>query len=171
MTKPTTPAATHRSAPRKRTMRDGRVGGEARIYEMDRALAPGSETALLGDALRSIRAASDPGADLAWWVGAYRMMEWGTANPERFDRDVGRGVWDGPTEMILRSCEDMTGWTPPAPTPDDLRAWRESEGLTQERAGKLAGVERLAWARWETGTRSVPQWLADVLLQRHGSAP
>ena len=144
---------------------------EARIHEMDRDLAPGSETALLGDALRSIRSSSHPRADLAWWVGAYRLLEWGTANPERFDRDVGRGVWDSPAEMILSSGECMAGWTPPPPTPDDLRAWREAEGLTQERAGHVAGVKRLAWARWEGGTRGVPQWLADTLLQRWGSAP
>lgn len=57
------------------------------------------------------------------------------------------------------------------PTPDDLRAWRESEDLTQEQAAQVAGVQRLAWARWETGERSVPQWLADTLRQRWGSAP
>ena len=57
------------------------------------------------------------------------------------------------------------------PTPTELRAWRRAEGLTQERAGRLAGVERLAWARWELGTRPVPQWLADTLRQRCGSAP
>ena len=56
-------------------------------------------------------------------------------------------------------------------TPADLRAWREAEGLTQERAAKLAGVELRGWQRWESGERSVPQWLADVLLVRWGSAP
>lgn len=60
---------------------------------------------------------------------------------------------------------------PAIPTPDDLRAWRAREGLTQEQAGKIAGVKRLAWARWELGTRPVPQWLADTLRQRWGLAP
>lgn len=57
------------------------------------------------------------------------------------------------------------------PSPDDLRAWRDAEGLTQERAAKLAGVELRAWQRWESGERAVPQWLADTLRQRWGSAP
>lgn len=144
---------------------------EARIHELDRALAPGSETALLGDALGSIRRSPDPDADLAWWVGAYRMLEWATNNPERWARDVGGDTWGSPDEQILTSGDDYTGWTPPAPTPADLRAWREAEGLTQERAAKLAGVELRAWQRYESGERSVPQWLADTLRQRWGSAP
>ena len=133
-------------------------------------MAPGSETPLLGDALDSIR--RDPSAaNLAWWVGAYRMLGWAYAYPEAWDLRVGRGAWGGPAEQILTSGEDWTGWTPPAPTPDEVRAWREREGLTQARAGNLAGVERLAWARWEGGTRPVPQWLRDTLLQRWGTAP
>lgn len=62
-------------------------------------------------------------------------------------------------------------WGAYIPPPDALVAWRESEGLTQERAAAVAGVQRLAWARWELGERGVPQWLADVLRQRWGSAP
>lgn len=145
-------------------------GAEARIYEMDRALAPGSETALLGDALDSIRRDPSP-ANMAWWVGAYRMLEWAQTYPDAWARHLSGGTWDGPDEQILSSGEDWTGWAPPAPTPDDLRAWREAEGLTQERAAALAGVERLAWARWESGDRAVPQWLRDTLLQRWGAAP
>lgn len=144
---------------------------EARIHELDRALAPGSETPLLGPALDSLRRADDEAVDLAWWVGAYRMYEWALANPERWARDMGGDVWDSPDEQILTSGDDWTGWTPPAPSSDDLRAWREAEGLTQERAGALAGVQRLAWARWELGEREVPQWLADVLRQRWGTGP
>ena len=144
---------------------------EARIHEMDRALAPGSETALLGDALHSIRGATDPDADLAWWIGAYRMYEWALRYPEAWAEQVGRGVWDDPGEQVLHAGDDWTGWTPPPPTPDDLRAWRKREGLTQERAGKLAGVRRLAWVRWELSARPVPQWLRDTLMQRWGSAP
>jgi len=144
---------------------------EARIHEMDRELAPGSETALLGDAIQSIRKAVDPDADLAWWVGAYRMLAWATRRPSAWDQHLGRGVWDGPAEQILTSGENWMGWTAPTPTPDELRAWRDAEGLTQERAARVAGVARLAWARWEGGTRPVPQWLADVLRQRWGTAP
>lgn len=143
---------------------------EARIHEMDRDLAPGSETSLLGPALDSIRRDPSP-ANLAWWVGAYRMLGWATDHPEGWDQHVGRGVWDGPDEQILTSGEDWTGWTPTPPTPDDLRAWREREGLTQERAATLAGVGQVAWARWETEARGIPQWLRDTLMQRWGSAP
>lgn len=141
-----------------------------RIRELDQDLAPGSETALLGDALRSL--ADDPSpANLAWWIGAYRLLAFGLAYPERWDRDVGRRVWSDPTEQILQSGDDWTGWVEPTPTGADLRAWREREDLTQARAAEVAGVRRLAWARWESGTRSVPQWLPDVLVQRWGMAP
>lgn len=143
---------------------------EARIHEMDRMLAPGSETSLLGDALDSLR--RDPSAaNLAWWVGAYRMLAWARAHPDAWARHEGCDTWDSPEEQILSSGEDRTGWRPPPPAPDELRAWRAAEGLTQERAGALVGVERLAWARWEGGTRAVPQWLRDTLLQRWGTAP
>jgi len=59
--------------------------------------------------------------------------------------------------------------TTPAPT--DLATWRKREGLSQARAATLAGVDLRSWQRWEYGEREVPQWLADVLRQRHGSAP
>lgn len=144
---------------------------EARIHELDRALAPGSETILLGDALRSLRDSDDPAATLAWWVGAYRMYEWALANPEWWARELGGDTWDSPDEQILTSGDDWTGWTPPAPSAADLRAWRSSEGLTQERAASVAGVDRVTWARWETGTRDIPQWLGDTLRQRWGSSP
>lgn len=143
---------------------------EARIYEMDRDLAPGSETALLGPALESLRSDPSP-ATIAWWAGAYRMLAWARDYPDAWDQQIGRGVWDGPDEQILVSGEDWTGWTPPAASPHRLRSWRDREGLTQAAAASLAGVERLAWQRWESGARSVPQWLPDVLVQRWGTAP
>lgn len=144
---------------------------EARIYELDRALAPGSETALLGDAMHSLRTSADPAAEMAWWVGAYRLYGWALANPERWARDVGREAWDSPSEQVLHAGDDWTGWTPPAPTPEDLRSWREREQLTQTRAATIAGVDLRAWQRWESGERAVPQWLADVLIRRWGTAP
>ena len=61
--------------------------------------------------------------------------------------------------------------SPRVPSSEQLAAWRDVEGLTQERAATLAGVELRAWQRWEYGERLVPQWLADVLLQRWGTAP
>lgn len=135
---------------------------EARIHEMDRALAPGSETAILGHALRDLRDSGDVTTTLAWWTGAYRLLAHFLERPDP-DYD--------PVAHILEWGDDLTGWTPPPPTPDDLREWRDAEGLTQERAAEIAGVQRLAWARWELGERSVPQWLGDVLRQRWGTAP
>ena len=57
------------------------------------------------------------------------------------------------------------------PTPEQIRAWRKGEGLSQTKAAEMAGVKLRAWARWESGERSVPQWLRDVLVYRHGSGP
>lgn len=141
---------------------DGLRAAEARVYALDREQAPGSETPLLGHALRDLRDSDDVAATRAWWEGAYRLYAHALAYPDE-DYDV--------LEHILERGDDLTGWTPPDPAPDDLRAWRDREGLTQEQAGALAGVRRLAWARWEGGERSVPQWLRDTLLQRWGSAP
>ena len=38
-------------------------------------------------------------------------------------------------------------------TPTDLRATRQSLGLTQTEAAALLQVDRVTWTRWETGTR------------------
>lgn len=92
---------------------------EARIRELDRELAPGSETSLLGAALDGIRHSGNPDADLASWVGAYRMYAWALTHPERWDRHVGLGVWESADEMILESGDDWTGWDPPADNGDD----------------------------------------------------
>ena len=56
-------------------------------------------------------------------------------------------------------------------TPTSLSTGRAAEGLTQAQAAALAGVIARSWRRWESGERPVPPWLADVLLQRWGSAP
>jgi len=55
-------------------------------------------------------------------------------------------------------------------TPEEIRNWRESAGLTQQQAADIAGVDLRSWQRWEYGERRVPQWLTDVLKQRHGSS-
>lgn len=57
------------------------------------------------------------------------------------------------------------------PGPLDLVAWRHREGLSQADAAEIAGVDLRSWQRWEYGERAVPQWLRDVLLQRHGTSP
>ena len=56
-------------------------------------------------------------------------------------------------------------------TPAKLAAWRKSKKLSQTRAAEIAGVGLRSWQRWEYGEREIPQWLPDVLRQRHGSAP
>lgn len=132
---------------------------EARIHALDRALAPGSETILLGHALEAIRSSPDPDADLAWWVGAYRLYAW--AEP--------RG--DDVLDRVLHSGDDLTGWIPPTPTPEDIREWRIAESLTQVQAAQIAGVGARAWQRWEGGERPIPESLRDVLAHRWGSAP
>jgi len=51
-------------------------------------------------------------------------------------------------------------------TPEEVRHWRETAGLTQREAAALAGVDLRTWQRWEYGERRVPQWLTDVLRAR-----
>jgi transcriptional regulator with XRE-family HTH domain len=34
-----------------------------------------------------------------------------------------------------------------------IRAWRDAQGLTQEKAAEIAGVAQATWAQWETGDR------------------
>jgi len=53
-------------------------------------------------------------------------------------------------------------------TPEEIRDWREARDLTQAEAADIAGVDLRSWQRWEYGERRVPQWLGDVLRQRHG---
>lgn len=86
-----------------------REAAEDRIREMDRALAPGSQTSLLGDALEGLRTATDIGEALAWWEGAYRRLEWAIDHPDLWASDA--GVWDSPEEEITLSGDDWTGWT------------------------------------------------------------
>lgn len=77
----------------------------------------------------------------------------------------------GPAYMALARARGEEIPEPVVPTPADLRAWRDAEDLTQDDAARLAGVARETWARWEIGTRAIPQWLADTLRQRWGTAP
>lgn len=88
-----------------------------------------------------------------------------------------REIDDGSTEplcgVLCRECVVVVLQDEDRQVPDreDLRAWREAESLTQEQAAAVAGVDRVTWARWETEARDVPQWLADTLRQRWGTAP
>lgn len=74
------------------------------IRRLDQALAPGSETELLGYAVRDLENAGDPGElrhTLAWWRGAYRYYEWA----------IGYGVEDEAVERIVESGDDLSDWT------------------------------------------------------------
>lgn len=88
-----------------------------------------------------------------------------------------REIDDGSTEplagVLCRECAVATisGESPRTPSPADVSAWRESERMTQSDAAGIAGVALRAWQRWESGERSVPQWLADTLRQRWGTGP
>lgn len=57
----------------------------------------------------------------------------------------------------------------PDPTPQALRKWRESHGLTQAKAAEIAGVRTFTWQRWEYGERRIPQWLDAVMRERWGA--
>ena len=77
---------------------------EARIREMDRALAPGSETILLGYALEDLAHTPEPDACVAWWVGAYTYLEWAEGRSDA-----------GALDHILHGGDDLTDWMPPYP--------------------------------------------------------
>ncbi len=143
---------------------------EARIQEMDQALAPGSETSLLGSALQDLRTSTDVTKTLAWWTGAYRYVKWAHDHPSRWTATHGDD-WSDAEGYVLGADYWFAGWVPPTPAPSDLIAWRKAENLTQTRAASLAGVELRAWQRWESSERAVPQWLADTLTMRWGSGP
>lgn len=36
---------------------------------------------------------------------------------------------------------------------EQLKAWRDAQGLSQEKAAEIAGVAQATWAQWETGDR------------------
>jgi DNA-binding transcriptional regulator YiaG len=49
-------------------------------------------------------------------------------------------------------------------TPSDLRATRESLGLTQGSAARLIGVDGRTWRRWENGERGIPEPVARLVV-------
>lgn len=95
-------------------MKTKSVDPETRIRDLDRTLALGSETPLLGPALRDLRTAEDLAERLSWWEGAYRLYAYATARPEPgYD----------PVEHVLEWGDDLRGWVPPedrriTPSPD-----------------------------------------------------
>jgi transcriptional regulator with XRE-family HTH domain len=44
-------------------------------------------------------------------------------------------------------------------TPEELKKWRKSTGLTQQQMADIFPVRRETLARWENGTRAMPAWL------------
>ena len=51
-----------------------------------------------------------------------------------------------------RDCQN----NPISPDPEDVRAARNSAGLTQEQAAQVIGATRRAWQEWEAGRRNMP---------------
>jgi len=50
--------------------------------------------------------------------------------------------------------------------PAELKAWRQKLGLTQDKAGGLLGVSRVAFQNWESGGTPIPK-MADDACWRH----
>lgn len=48
-------------------------------------------------------------------------------------------------------------------TPDKLKTWRTKNGHTQESLSEALGVHRVTLARWESGDREIPHFLALAL--------
>ena len=48
------------------------------------------------------------------------------------------------------------------PVPSEIRAWRESVGLTQAQAAALIGYTARAWENWEQGVRPMRLALFDL---------
>ncbi len=49
--------------------------------------------------------------------------------------------------------------------PDELRAWREKNGYTQESLSRALDVDRVTIARWETGVNAIPRYVPYVLAE------
>ncbi len=55
-------------------------------------------------------------------------------------------------------------------TPEELREWRTSRGLTQQQLAELLGVTRKAISNWECKERKIPPYLSFLLesLEKEG---
>jgi len=51
--------------------------------------------------------------------------------------------------------------------PADIKAWRESAGLTQAQAAALIGYSVQAWEHWEQGRRPMRPVLLDLAQSKH----
>ena len=49
-----------------------------------------------------------------------------------------------------------------SPSPEAVKAARETAGLTQEQAGAAVGVARRTWQDWERGQRRMPPGLFEL---------
>ncbi len=56
------------------------------------------------------------------------------------------------------------------PSSAEIKAWRESAGLTQAQASQLIGYSVQAWEHWEQGRRPMRPVLFD-LVQRSAAQP
>lgn len=133
------------------------------VRELDEAIVKGSEEAVLTRAVQDLTQCSPeelPEA-LDWWKEAYRYLDWA----------MRRNKGEQALAALLEDGLNPVGWTPPTPSGEALRNWREGEQLTLQAAAEIAGVELRSWQRWESGERAVPQWLPDVLFMRQGSCP
>jgi DNA-binding transcriptional regulator YiaG len=63
----------------------------------------------------------------------------------------------GGDRHIATPCPSCTQLPPM--TAQDVRLWRIRQGLTQQELANLLGVQVLAVARWEAGTRRPPAYL------------
>jgi transcriptional regulator with XRE-family HTH domain len=52
--------------------------------------------------------------------------------------------------------------------PENFKAWRKAQGLTQAQAGEQLGVDRGTIIRWENGTRAPAGKLLELACQALG---
>jgi len=54
-------------------------------------------------------------------------------------------------------------------TPEDIRAWRDARGLSQQDLAEALGVRQATVSRWETGERPATMPLVALALKALGS--
>jgi DNA-binding XRE family transcriptional regulator len=48
---------------------------------------------------------------------------------------------------------------------EEIKSWRQSWGLTQDKMARLLGVHRVTIAKWEAGDRGIPPFMHLALKQ------
>jgi transcriptional regulator with XRE-family HTH domain len=48
-------------------------------------------------------------------------------------------------------------------TPEELTAWRTERGWTMPLLGRMLGVSTSTVSRWESGSRTIPEWVPKLL--------